>query len=400
MWYHDVVGEGRCAVVDTWWQTETGGILITPLPGAIPTKPGSATLPFFGVEPVLVDEGGRMLEGNGVNGQPLHPAQLARAGAHPLRRPRPLPRDLLRALSRALLHRRRLPARPGRLLLDHRPGRRRAQRLRAPAGHRRGGERAGRAPGGGRGGGGRVPARDQGPGHLRLRASSSRSTRASSPASWSSILQRPGAPGDRRVRHARPHPDRRRPAQDALGQDHAPHPAQDRRRGVRRSWATSRPWPTRGWWSSWSRTTGAKRSPDAARSGHRRRAPGRLRARRPARGAPLADRRDRGAGGAGGGQHRGRGDGAPGGPLLRAALRVPAPARAVAGLGADRRPARHRGDQRARHRGRLAHPGDHARWPRAGGGGRGLGPRHRPRGAQGAGRQPAGGAARAQRRSS
>ncbi len=67
-WYYDVVGEGRCAVVDTWWQTETGGILITPLPGAIPTKPGSATLPFFGVEPMLVDEHGHELEGNGVSG--------------------------------------------------------------------------------------------------------------------------------------------------------------------------------------------------------------------------------------------------------------------------------------------------------------------------------------------
>jgi acetyl-CoA synthetase len=67
-WYHDVVGAGRCAVVDTWWQTETGGILITPLPGAIPTKPGSATLPFFGIEPVIVDEDGRILEGNGVKG--------------------------------------------------------------------------------------------------------------------------------------------------------------------------------------------------------------------------------------------------------------------------------------------------------------------------------------------
>jgi acetyl-CoA synthetase len=63
-----VVGEKRCAVVDTWWQTETGGILITPLPGAIPTKPGSATLPFFGVEPVLVNEAGELLEGNGVSG--------------------------------------------------------------------------------------------------------------------------------------------------------------------------------------------------------------------------------------------------------------------------------------------------------------------------------------------
>ncbi|HEV2105264.1 MAG TPA: acetate--CoA ligase [Candidatus Eisenbacteria bacterium] len=68
-WYHDVVGDGRCAVVDTWWQTETGGILITPLPGATPTKPGSATLPFFGVKPVVVEpESGRVLEGNGVSG--------------------------------------------------------------------------------------------------------------------------------------------------------------------------------------------------------------------------------------------------------------------------------------------------------------------------------------------
>ena len=67
-WYHDVVGEGRCAVVDTWWQTETGGILITPLPGATPCKPGSATLPFFGVEPLLVDTEGKTIEGNGVSG--------------------------------------------------------------------------------------------------------------------------------------------------------------------------------------------------------------------------------------------------------------------------------------------------------------------------------------------
>jgi acetyl-CoA synthetase len=67
-WYHDVVGEGRCPVVDTWWQTETGGILISPLPGATPCKPGSATFPFFGVRPVLVDDEGRVLEGNGVSG--------------------------------------------------------------------------------------------------------------------------------------------------------------------------------------------------------------------------------------------------------------------------------------------------------------------------------------------
>ncbi len=63
MWYHSVVGEGRCPIVDTWWQTETGGHLITPLPGATPTKPGSATWPFFGVQPVIVDNDGKILEG-------------------------------------------------------------------------------------------------------------------------------------------------------------------------------------------------------------------------------------------------------------------------------------------------------------------------------------------------
>jgi acetyl-CoA synthetase len=63
LWYYNVVGEGRCPVVDTWWQTETGGIMITPLPGAIPMKPGSATLPFFGVEPTVVDDQGKVLEG-------------------------------------------------------------------------------------------------------------------------------------------------------------------------------------------------------------------------------------------------------------------------------------------------------------------------------------------------
>jgi acetyl-CoA synthetase len=62
-WYHRVVGDGRCPVVDTWWQTETGGILITPLPGAIDLKPGSATLPFFGVKPAIVDNEGKVLEG-------------------------------------------------------------------------------------------------------------------------------------------------------------------------------------------------------------------------------------------------------------------------------------------------------------------------------------------------
>jgi acetyl-CoA synthetase len=63
LWYHNVVGDGRCPIVDTWWQTETGGILITPLPGATALKPGSATRPFFGIKPALVDGEGGLLEG-------------------------------------------------------------------------------------------------------------------------------------------------------------------------------------------------------------------------------------------------------------------------------------------------------------------------------------------------
>ena len=64
-WYYHVVGEGRCPIVDTWWQTENGGILISPLPGAMKLKPGSATLPFFGVKPGIVNDKGELIEGAG-----------------------------------------------------------------------------------------------------------------------------------------------------------------------------------------------------------------------------------------------------------------------------------------------------------------------------------------------
>ena len=67
-WYSDVVGEGKLPIVDTWWQTETGGVMISPLPNATPTKPGSATLPLFGIEPLLVDQDGKVIEGNDVSG--------------------------------------------------------------------------------------------------------------------------------------------------------------------------------------------------------------------------------------------------------------------------------------------------------------------------------------------
>jgi acetyl-CoA synthetase len=67
-WYHDNIGKGRCPIVDTWWQTETGGIMISNLAGVTPAKPAHATLPLPGVQPVLVDEKGQELEGNGVSG--------------------------------------------------------------------------------------------------------------------------------------------------------------------------------------------------------------------------------------------------------------------------------------------------------------------------------------------
>ena len=68
LWYYNTIGNQRCPIVDTWWQTETGGILITPLPGVTPLKPGSATLPFFGIVPEIIDDDGNVLEGNGVEG--------------------------------------------------------------------------------------------------------------------------------------------------------------------------------------------------------------------------------------------------------------------------------------------------------------------------------------------
>lgn len=69
LWYYNEVGGKECSIVDTWWQTETGGILLTPLASATPTKPGSATFPFFGIQPVLVDEEGKLIEGNDVRGR-------------------------------------------------------------------------------------------------------------------------------------------------------------------------------------------------------------------------------------------------------------------------------------------------------------------------------------------
>ena len=96
-WYHEVVGEGRCSVVDTWWQTETGGHMLTPLPGATPEKPGSATRPFFGVVPQVLSQEGEVLEGEG-EGLLVLARSWPRPGADGLPRPRPLRHDLLHRL--------------------------------------------------------------------------------------------------------------------------------------------------------------------------------------------------------------------------------------------------------------------------------------------------------------
>jgi acetyl-CoA synthetase len=103
-WYHRVVGDEKCPIVDTWWQTETGGILITPLPGATALKPGSATRPFFGVQPQIVDAEGKELKG-ATEGNLVHHRRLAGPDAHHLRRPQALHGNLLLDLSEQVLHR-------------------------------------------------------------------------------------------------------------------------------------------------------------------------------------------------------------------------------------------------------------------------------------------------------
>ena len=135
-WYYSVVGEERCPIVDTYWQTETGSFMITPLPGATPLKPGSATLPFFGVQPVVLDDKGNELEGEASGSG--HQETVAVGVEVVLRRPREVRVRVLLHVQGVLRRRRRVQARRGRVLLDHRPRRRRHQRLRTPHGNRGG----------------------------------------------------------------------------------------------------------------------------------------------------------------------------------------------------------------------------------------------------------------------
>jgi acetyl-CoA synthetase len=205
-WYYEVVGDSRCPVIDTWWQTETGAHMITPLPGATDLKPGSATFPFFGVELALLNEDGSEIEGGEILLAQPDPQRLWRSPAHG--------GYLLQQLPGLLLHRRRRQPRRGRLLLDHRTGGRRAQRLRPPHGDRRGGKRPGAARRHRRGRRSGLPPRHQGPGHLRLRhPDAGGGADRGTPAGIDSAVRA----GNRPHRQTGRHPVGPRPAQDPLG---------------------------------------------------------------------------------------------------------------------------------------------------------------------------------------
>ena len=151
MWYHRKIGRERCPIVDTWWQTETGGIMMSPLPGAIPTKPGSCTKPLPGIVPAIVDSAGK-------------PVPAGQGGWLVMTKPWP---GMLRGIwgdddryQRAVLEqgaaqvsgRRQRPPRRRRLLLDHGPHRRRAERRRPSPEHDRDRKRPGQPSAGGRSG--------------------------------------------------------------------------------------------------------------------------------------------------------------------------------------------------------------------------------------------------------
>ena len=230
-WYHRVVGDERCPIVDTWWQTETGGILITPLPGATKLKPGSATRPFFGVQPEIVDADGKVLDGAAAG-------NLCIADSWPGQM-RTVYGDHERFVQTYF------STYPGKYFTGDGCRRDadgyywitgRVDDVINVSGHRLGTaevESRARRPSQGLGsGGGRLSARHQGPGHLRLCHADGRRAADRGAAQGA---RRVGAQGDRPDRLARPHPVRAGPAEDALRQDHAAHPAQDRRGRVRQS---------------------------------------------------------------------------------------------------------------------------------------------------------------------
>ena len=222
MWYRKFIGGDRCPIVDTWWQTETGGIMITPLPGITATKPGAAMRPFPGISADVVDEGGKSV-GNDAGGYLVLDRALAGHAPGDLGRSQALRGDLLVPLPRALLRRRRSQARRGRRPVVARPGRRRHEHLRAPHLHHRGGTRPGRVPAGGRGGRGRGQRPHDRSGHRGLRHREGRGVRCRERGRCAGgRASRPRGQGHRAHRQAPPdHPDPR-PAQDQEREDHAP----------------------------------------------------------------------------------------------------------------------------------------------------------------------------------
>ena len=230
-WYYRVVGEKRCPIVDTWWQTETGGILITPLPGATKLKPGSATRPFFGVQPEIVDADGKVLDGAAAG-------NLCIADSWPGQM-RTVYGDHERFVQTYF------STYPGKYFTGDGCRRDadgyywitgRVDDVINVSGHRLGTAEVEIAlvahPKVSEAAVVGYPARHQGPGHLRLRHADDGRAADRGAAQGARRL---GAQGDRPDRLARLDPVRAGPAEDALRQDHAAHPAQDRRGRVRQS---------------------------------------------------------------------------------------------------------------------------------------------------------------------
>jgi acetyl-CoA synthetase len=228
-WYFQVVGDGRCPVVDTWWQTETGTIMIAPIPGMTPLKPGSATRPFLGVVPVLVDERGQAIEGPGEG-----LLCLKEAGPGIMRTIHGDPQRFFDTYFR------RFPGlyftgdgcrrdEDGYYWITGR--RRRDQCLRAPPRHRGDRKRAGGAYRRRGSRGGWLSSRDEGTGHPCLRHGEGRD-RGNRAAAAGAAHVRP--PPDRADRPARRHPMGGGVTEDAVRQDHAAHPAPACRRPHRR----------------------------------------------------------------------------------------------------------------------------------------------------------------------
>ena len=217
VWYHEHIGGKRCPIVDTWWQTETGMILLTPLPGVTTTKPGSATKPFPGVKASVVNEAGdRVPEGGGylVLERPW-PAMTRGIYGDDAR----FRATYWERFPGLVLRRRRRPDRCGRRLLAARTGRRRDERLRPPAVDDRGRVGARRSPEGRRGGGVRTLRRHDRAGDRRLRHAQGERSRLGRDARGAAEPRRPEDRCDREAGEHRLHPGA---AEDAVGEDHAP----------------------------------------------------------------------------------------------------------------------------------------------------------------------------------